>query len=141
MSLSRPELEELERLNREATPGPWEWWTSNSMRRLTGPSGQAGGVAHAFVAHDRVPDIAIRDEDMRLIAELRNNATALLESASFAERAAAFLREHGEMLASGLAKLSWAHVHRGGRSDTSPAEPAEHALAELLRSLPAQSAK
>lgn len=77
-------LDELERLHEAATAAPWDWWTSCSYRRLTGPDGRSGSVLHAFVAHDGVPDVAIRDEDMRLIQELRNNAARLLAQARLA---------------------------------------------------------
>ncbi len=79
-----------------ATPLPWRWWTSNSMRRLSSdPTGKDGDVAHAFQAADGVPDIAIREADMaaietavnalgRYIAdaeEMDGRIEALLESA------------------------------------------------------------
>src|SRR5678816_275963 len=60
----------IERLKR-ASPGPWEWWTSNSFRRLSGPDGHDGGIACAVIAHDGVPDISIREGDMDLIAHAR----------------------------------------------------------------------
>ena len=51
-----------------AMPLPWRWWTSNSMRRLSSdPTGKDGDVAHAFVAADGVPDIAIHEADMMAI--------------------------------------------------------------------------
>lgn len=57
---------------RQHTPGPWQWWTSNSLRRLTshagGRSGQDGGVLHAYRCRDGVADIAVSDADMSLIA-------------------------------------------------------------------------
>ena len=37
-------LAKLRRLAMAATPGPWEWWTSNSTIRLTGADGRDGGV-------------------------------------------------------------------------------------------------
>ena len=49
------------------TKGPWEWWTSNSMKRLSA-NDKDGGVIYPYVCHDGVADIAIREEDMRLIA-------------------------------------------------------------------------
>ncbi|HEY3495959.1 MAG TPA: hypothetical protein VGK73_14775 [Polyangiaceae bacterium] len=58
------------------------------------------------------------------------NVAALLESASFAERAAAFLREHGK------AALESLEIHAVGETLA-----LRTALAELLRSLPAQPAK
>lgn len=57
------------------TPGPWKWWTSNSVRRLTGhglPGGQFkqdGDVLHAFRSRsDGVADLSVSGEDAGLIA-------------------------------------------------------------------------
>lgn len=68
--------------------------------------------------------ILTRDERNRVLAAV----PALLESASFAERAADFLRAHGRHLL--------ASVERSCR-----AEDIGSPLRELLRSLPAQPAK
>ena len=82
-------LEELDDGERDATPGPWEWWTSNSWRRLSGPNGKDGGVLcpdnHPV---DRHPDLRVSQEDMWLIENLRNSARALIDEAkaSFAFR-------------------------------------------------------
>jgi hypothetical protein len=62
-------LDELERLAHAATPGPWEWWTSNSWRRLTAEGGREGGVLCPFVnRYDHHPDLSISAEDMAHIA-------------------------------------------------------------------------
>lgn len=52
------------------TPGPWEWWTSNSWRRLrSNPSnGRDVGVCVPFVARDGHPDLEVSAADMALIA-------------------------------------------------------------------------
>lgn len=51
------------------TPGPWEWWTSNSWRRLVH---QVGGtqipVCTPTVARDGHPDLMVSEADMALIA-------------------------------------------------------------------------
>lgn len=60
-------LEELKRLAELATPGPWEWWTSNSCKRLTGRDGRDGGVISA-VMHARWPDIQVSQENAAFIA-------------------------------------------------------------------------
>ena len=73
--LTEDELDDIERYDARATAGPWLWWTSNSMRRLSSvPSGKAGDVAHARIASDGVPDISIREEDMALIEAYRKAA-------------------------------------------------------------------
>lgn len=53
-----------------STPGPWEWWTSNSWRRLrSNPSnGRDVGVCVPFVAGDGHPDLEVSSADMALIA-------------------------------------------------------------------------
>lgn len=52
------------------TPGPWEWWTSNSWRRLrSNPgNGRDAGVVTPFVARDGHADLEISAADMALIA-------------------------------------------------------------------------
>lgn len=52
------------------TPGPWEWWTSNSWRRLRSnpANGRDVGVIVPFVAPDGHPDLEVSAADMRLIA-------------------------------------------------------------------------
>lgn len=52
-----------------ATPGPWEWFTSNSMARLSStPSGKDGDVLSAFRASDGVPCVSVSQRDMAFIA-------------------------------------------------------------------------
>ena len=48
------------------TPGPWEWWTSNSFRRLsaTGDGDVLYGAAH----RDGVATVVVSDANARLIA-------------------------------------------------------------------------
>lgn len=50
------------------TPGPWSWWTSNSVKRLTAQRGQDGGVLSAVRCSDGVADIEVSEADARLIA-------------------------------------------------------------------------
>lgn len=52
------------------TPGPWEWWTSNSWRRLRSnpANGRDLGVVTPFVAPDGHPDLEVSAADMALIA-------------------------------------------------------------------------
>lgn len=73
--------QETKALVAAATRGPWRWWTSNSMRRLSSdPSGKDGDVAHARIASDGVPDIAIREEDMAFIEGACNGAHAIVDA-------------------------------------------------------------
>jgi len=56
------------------TPGPWQWWTSNSWRRLTAHNlpgrgyGQEGDVLCPIVARDGHPDLVVKMADATLIA-------------------------------------------------------------------------
>lgn len=63
------DLDELERLAKVATPGPWRWWTSCSFRRLSSDeTGSDGDVLHAVVHRDGVSDIQGSDADREFIA-------------------------------------------------------------------------
>lgn len=72
------------------TPGPWNWWTSNSFRRLSSEAdGKDGGVICPTVSRsDGHPDLIVKREDMALIAA----APELLE----ALQGLLFLYEHDE---------------------------------------------
>lgn len=62
-------LSELKAAALAATPGPWEWFTSNSMARLSStPSGKDGDVLSAFRAFDGVPCVSVSQRDMAFIA-------------------------------------------------------------------------
>lgn len=76
------DLAELDRLDREATPAPWEWHTSNSWRRIGRANGRDGGVLCPVVASDGHPDLSIREEDMRILAAARNALPSLLRAAA-----------------------------------------------------------
>lgn len=53
----------------KGTPGPWEWWTSNSFLRLSSKStGKDGGVIDSTVMRDGHPTLVVKKEDMALIA-------------------------------------------------------------------------
>lgn len=60
----------------KATEGPWLWWTSNSMRRLSarGDGDVAYGTVHP---HDGVPDICISEEDMLFTQHARTDVPVL----------------------------------------------------------------
>lgn len=86
--ITKEQRDDLRRKAMAATKGQWRWWTSNSMRRLSSdPSGKDGDVAHAYVAHDGVPDISIRENDMAHIAAAAPpTILALLDALEEAER-------------------------------------------------------
>jgi hypothetical protein len=54
-------LKEIEARAAKATPGPWQWHTSNSWRRLKRDGlGILQNVAEPYVVHhDKHPDLAI----------------------------------------------------------------------------------
>jgi hypothetical protein len=72
-----------------STPGPWEWWTSNSWRRLRSnpANGRDAGVVTPIVARDGHPDLEVSAADMALIA----TAPELLDVV----RAILHVSEHG----------------------------------------------
>lgn len=51
------------------TPGPWQWWTSNSFLRLSSQAtGKDGGVIDSYVMRDGHQSLRVSKEDMALIA-------------------------------------------------------------------------
>ena len=74
------------------TPGPWEWWTSNSFRRLSSKAtGKDGDVLYATVQpSDGHPDVELPNggwngPDGRLIAAAPELLQALVETLAFCE--------------------------------------------------------
>lgn len=69
--------EELEKVAREATPGPWAWWTSCSYRRLSSEAtGKDGDVLHGVAHKDGVVDIQGSTAN-KIFIETFNPGTAL----------------------------------------------------------------
>ncbi|TQI87601.1 Ead/Ea22-like protein [Serratia marcescens] len=67
--MTNAQINELRTAALDATPGPWVWFTSNSMVRLSSvPSGKDGDVLSAFRATDGVPCVSISRCDMEFIA-------------------------------------------------------------------------
>jgi hypothetical protein len=60
--------QEILALAKHSTPGPWSWWTSNSVKRLSHE--RDGDVMYAYRPHrgDPPADLCISQEDMALIA-------------------------------------------------------------------------
>ena len=50
------------------TPGPWEWWTSNSFLRLSSQGGKDGGVIDSYRMSDGHTSLSVKHADMALIA-------------------------------------------------------------------------
>lgn len=69
------------------TPGPWEWWTSNSWRRLRySHRGVSENVLLPFVCRDGQPDIDVKPSDMALIAAAPDMLAALKAVVAIADR-------------------------------------------------------
>lgn len=76
---SEVDLDDLERLRRRATPGPWRWWTSCSFRRLSSDAtGKDGDVLHGSIQSDGVADIVGSEEDRALIEAAVNALPSLI---------------------------------------------------------------
>lgn len=69
------DIEELKLISKMATPGPWEWWTSDSVLRLTAKCLQNGTVVNAYV-HNNIADITCHLRNRDYIAAA-NPATML----------------------------------------------------------------
>ena len=68
-TITAEDLVKLRELAQAATLGPWEWWTSNSVLRLTGADGRDGGVLYAYArAHAGHADVQCSAEDQAFIA-------------------------------------------------------------------------
>ncbi|MEP8883484.1 hypothetical protein ABKV35_00120 [Enterobacter kobei] len=51
------------------TPGPWQWWTSNSFLRLSSQAtGKDGDVIDSFKMSDGATSLSVKIADMNLIA-------------------------------------------------------------------------
>lgn len=74
---------------RKASAGPWEWWTSCSFRRLSGPDGKDGGVLRAVVYHDGVAGIEGSEGDMDFVAHAREDVENLVREVEYLRMKAA----------------------------------------------------
>lgn len=81
----KPEVADM----RKHTPGPWEWWTSNSWRRLRSICDGRGNIKDVLIPMvalaDGHPDLAVSESDMALIASAPDLLAALEELVVFAE--------------------------------------------------------
>jgi hypothetical protein len=69
-------------MTREHTPGPWEWWTSCSWKRLTSKDSKGewlrqGNVLCPSIASDGHPVLDVSEADMALIAAAPDMLEAL----------------------------------------------------------------
>jgi hypothetical protein len=77
------QIDKMKALALAATPGPWQWWSSNSVKRVTGADGRDGVVLHAYSFRDGA-DIACSPSDQAFIAAA--NPAAVLELIAEVER-------------------------------------------------------
>lgn len=62
----------------KGTPGPWEWWTSNSFLRLSSKTtGRDGDVIDSFGMSDGATSLSVKADDMNLIAAAPDLLAAL----------------------------------------------------------------
>lgn len=100
-------LEKLKDLRAKATQGKWEFWNSNSVRRI-GSDGRDGNIAYGFTHRDGMPDIAMRDEDGECIVAAVNSLDLLIAVAEAWEAFEKYM-DHPDSDADGCKKL-WLDV-------------------------------
>jgi hypothetical protein len=99
------DIEKLKALAAVATPGPWQWWTSNSTLRLTGADGKDGGVLHAYV-HSGYGDISCNEANRAFIEAANPAAVRELVSEIERLRAPSSATTAGERQSIGEAELN-----------------------------------
>lgn len=103
------DIEGLKRLDARATPTPWAWWTSNSVKRITGPDGKDGGVLCSY-RFDSGTDVAITDDNMAVLVAARNALPSLIAEVESLrkqlEEAEAARKRHWDMAAEYAEKIT-----------------------------------
>src|SRR5690348_12789162 len=86
------------------TPGPWEWWTSNSWHRLKHDDrGKTANVLEPYVCPDGHPDCVVNNAGMALIAAAPDLYAALERITSVVDAAGAHNLSNGVQ----LGQTSW----------------------------------
>lgn len=98
-SLDAKAIEELERLEREATARGSARWVRTTDRDDGTSQVYSPSLGPCRVV---VPVAETTDENAEFIVALRNNAKALLRLARLGMKAGAFLRAHGDSIVQGL---------------------------------------
>jgi hypothetical protein len=79
IALRRVVKEKLQRLEGALPPGPWKVWSSNSFRRIGGPTGADGDVLHAYRQRsDGHTDLSMPENQLEALVELRNQLPGLI---------------------------------------------------------------
>ena len=127
--MTNPTDEELRALLAAATPGPWEWWTSNSFRRLSSNATRKDGdVMYGVAQRDGHGDVVLPNggwdgPDAKLIAAAPDLAAEVLrlreQVAAQAEREArlvAALRAAFQAVNDSYAEAQaeWQHADKRG---------------------------
>lgn len=69
------------------TPGPWQWWTSNSFVRLSSQAtGKDGDVIDSFKMSDGATSLSVKVDDMHLIAAAPDLLEALQEMTAIVKK-------------------------------------------------------
>ncbi|EQA1694553.1 hypothetical protein O1E46_RS20850 [Enterobacter hormaechei] len=69
------------------TPGPWEWWTSNSFLRLSSKTtGRDGDVIDSFGMSDGATSLSVKADDMNLISAAPDLLEALQEMTAIVKK-------------------------------------------------------
>lgn len=71
-------LSELDRLEREATPGPWERWVENQV--VSRPGGVGSHWVSVVKSNYALLGIDIGEPDLELVLALRNHARELIDA-------------------------------------------------------------
>jgi hypothetical protein len=87
------------------TPLPWEWWTSNSFKRLSS-GGKDGNVLYAYRAGDGFPDVCIKPADMEYLVHACNNYPKLVDALRDAKLQIEYLHRKFSATGSGNAVLA-----------------------------------
>lgn len=119
--MSRPldsnEVDAIEARAKAATPGPWEWWTSNSWRRLKQGSERhrSLSILEPITAVDGQTDISVREEDMTFIAAARADVPALVAHIRTLEKEAVEYRRRIFGFERGMTPEAWLKLYRANQ--------------------------
>jgi hypothetical protein len=115
-------LQSLRALHEKATPGEWQWQTSNSWKRIGRVGGRDGDVlapSH-YSVRDTTPTLNVSEHDAELIVAMRNALPDILARLELAEKALGrveTLLQNARGEIAYLSPLAAGHVDERGYSD------------------------